>query len=101
MTGVKCFWDVDGHSPSFLNDFNKLPAGEVRWKVLYHIGLMAKEKDIMKLHHFTKCEDVRQDIYLFAIGNDGFGNMQFELQIQIDQQHHIITPISVRPIRND
>ena len=96
MAKPKRYWKLN-QILSFKSDFEKLPGYE-QWCVNKHLMNMIGMKDPSKKYQFTRCNDLRKDLYLFGIADDGLGNKGIELQVYLDRKNKVLSPITVRKI---
>lgn len=85
-----------GIFPPFKQDFDKLTPKE-QWIVEKIIPAMLHQNDPTQHYQNTICKDcLLDDCYLFGVSDDGGGNKGVALQIHLDRQRKILTPISAK-----
>ena len=82
---------VDG----FLVYYNKLNK-RGRWVVDHTLEGMCRQNDPTKFYQNTICDDCIPGMYLFGILDDGLGHKALEMQVHIDKQTRILSPVLVR-----
>ena len=93
MVSNNKFWKA-GRFPHFQTDFFKLSPYE-KWVVHHTIEGMTNQRNPIRGREHTTCDDCIPDMYLLGVVDDGLGNKGLVLQIHLDRQTNILTPISV------
>ena len=86
-----------GKFPSFKTDFDGLNPHQ-KWTVVKTIEGMLRSNDPTKTYESIECDNCLPGMNLFGILDDGFGNKGLALQVHINEQDKILTPISVKVV---
>ena len=71
-----------------------------RWTVDHTLEGMCRQNDPTKFYQSTICDECEPNTHLFGILNDGLGNKGLELQVKVDKQTRVLSPMLVRRIQH-
>jgi len=86
------FWKIIKYDADFLNSLEN--SGEIsdlsKWRLQYFIKNLADEDNPLKIWNHQTCP-THKEFHIFGLNDDGLGNKQLEVLIQLDFDNKTLT----------